>query len=253
MRPLIGLNTTLANMTDPLKAKALCHLKYIDAVVLGGGVPVLIPPYTDRSMLDDALATLDGFCLIGGPDYDPAHYGGHPQPPEQVMDPRRHRFDLWLADAILEGTRKPVLGICGGHQLIALARGAALVQDLKSEWRPPDAGVTTLPHAGDYRRGTPDEGNTYRHALTLARGSLIARIIGRTTVASNSFHHQAVQPQRLGNGIVATAWSADGVVEAIECPGAARFLLGVQWHPERQTEEPEHLAIFKALVAAAGG
>src|SRR3954465_7886994 len=109
MRPVIGLNTTLTDMDEPLKAKALCHLKYIDAVASAGGVPVVIPPYTDRSMLDELLPKLDGFCLIGGPDYDPAHYGGHPQPAEEVMHSRRHRFDIWLAEILLNQTQKPVL------------------------------------------------------------------------------------------------------------------------------------------------
>src|SRR4051812_21314574 len=115
-RPLIGLTTSLMDMDQPLKAKAVCHLKYIDAIADNGGVPVIIPPYTDRSMLADALAPLHGFLLIGGPDYDPARYGGHAQPPEEVMHPRRHAFDLALAELLIEKSRKPVLGICGGHQ-----------------------------------------------------------------------------------------------------------------------------------------
>src|SRR5438105_2223601 len=116
-RPLIGLNTSQMEMEKPLSAKAVCHFKYIDAIASVGGVPIVIPPYTDRSMLEEALAPLAGFCFIGGPDYDPAHYGGHAQPATEIMDPRRHTFDLWLAEMAIQHTRKPVLGICGGHQL----------------------------------------------------------------------------------------------------------------------------------------
>jgi len=251
MRPLIGLNTSLVDMAEPLKAKAVCHVHYIDAVAGAGGVPVILPPYTDRTMLDEALAKLDGFCLIGGPDYDPAHYGGHAQPPDQVMHARRQSFDLWLAEALLERTRKPVLGICGGHQCLSIARGGALVQDLKTEWRPSGAAAPTLLHAGDERKGTSQEENAFRHEITLAPGSLIAGIVGRTSVMANSFHHQAVMPDRLGQGLVATGWAPDGVVEALELPGE-RFVLGVQWHPERLTHELEHRLIFGALVGAAG-
>ncbi|MCY3023154.1 MAG: gamma-glutamyl-gamma-aminobutyrate hydrolase family protein [Planctomycetota bacterium] len=261
MRPVIGLNMSLQEMDDPFRAKASCLLKYIDAIAGAGGIPLLVPPYSKRSMLEQALSCMQGFCFIGGPDYDPSHYGGHAQPSSDLMDPRRHRFDLWLAEALLKRTRKPVLGVCGGHQLVALALGGALVQDLKSEWHAgvgapacgrPRGQAPTLPHAGDERQGTPQEGNAFRHEVTLAPGSHIARIIGSATVAANSFHHQAVRPERLGKGLVATAWAPDGVVEAIEPVRGTRFLLGVQWHPERQTDEPAHRAIFEALVAAAG-
>ena len=272
MRPLIGLNTSQTDMEDPLRAKAVCHMKYIDAVAGAGGVPVVIPPFTDLSMLDEALSKLDGFCLIGGPDYDPAHYAGHAQPSEEVMHARRHRFDLALAQALLERTRKPVLGICGGHQLLNIALGGALVQDLTTEWgkmgTEPNFPQTTvaavavsreigrcphfpLPHSGAERKGTSQEGNVFRHEVRLAPGSRIARIIGAASVQANSFHHQAAQPQCLGRGLVATAWAADGVIEALEPAQGSRFVLGVQWHPERQTEEPQHRAVFEALVKAA--
>lgn len=249
-RPLIGLNTSQIDMDDPLKAKALCHFKYIDAVAGAGGIPVIIPPYTDRSMLAPALEHLDGFCLIGGPDYDPAHYGGHGQPADEVMHPRRHVFDLWLAEAVLEQTKKPVLGICGGHQLINIARGGALVQDIKSEWQAEPTCASTLLHSADQRKDTPQAGENYRHELKLAPGSLIAKLVGANKVLSNSYHHQAVLPSRIGAGLIATAWAPDGVIEAIELKVPDRFLLGVQWHPERQTQETTQQAIFEALIEA---
>ena len=251
-RPIIGLNMALQEdlMSDPLKARALCHLKYIDAVTLGGGIPLLIPPYTDRSMIAPVLAKCDGFCLIGGRDYLPSHYGGHDQPENDLMHKRRHDFDLWLAEELIERTRKPVLGVCGGHQLINIACGGALVQDLSSEWKPDEKHASTLEHSDSERKGSPQEGNVYRHVVRLAPGSRLEKIIGAPKVLTNSYHHQAVQPDRIGRGLRATAWAPDGVIEAVELDGE-RLVLGVQWHPERQTDEPAHRAIFEALAKAA--
>lgn len=248
MRPLIGLNTSLTDMTDPLRAKAVCHIKYIDAVSGAGGIPVILPPYTDRSMLFDVISRLDGFCLIGGPDYDPRKYGGRPQPADEVMDGRRHTFDIELAEILLNEKNMPVLGVCGGHQLINIALGGALVQDIATDWKSTTS--ATLTHSDDERKETPLAGNVFRHDVRLAPGSLIARVVGANSVETNSFHHQAVQPDRIGRGLVATGWAPDGVIEAIES-SEKPFVLGVQWHPERQTEASPHSSIFKALVDAA--
>ena len=253
MRPLIGLNTSLSDMNDPLKAKALCHLKYIDAIAGAGGVPIVIPPYIERSMLEDVLPKLDGFCLIGGPDYDPIRYGGHPQQPDEIMDARRNVFDLWLAAYLLENSSKPVLGICGGHQLINISLGGALIQDLRTEWKSADKQACTLQHSDDERTGGTQAGNVYRHEVRVAPGSRMAAIVGGNTVLTNSYHHQAIDPARIGAGLKVTAWAPDGVIEAVEAGNNARFLLGIQWHPERQADEREHRAIFESLVAAAGG
>lgn len=238
-------------MSDPLKARALCHLKYIDAVTLGGGIPLLIPPYTDRSMIEPVLEKCDGFCLIGGRDYLPSHYGGHEQPADDLMHARRHQFDLWLAEALLERTSKPVLGVCGGHQLISIARGGALVQDLRREWKPDEKKATTLEHSDSERKGSAQEGSAYRHEVRCAPGSRIEKIVGNKKVMTNSYHHQAVLPDRIGAGLMATAWAPDGVIEALEMAGSERWVLGVQWHPERQTDESAHRAIFEALAAEA--
>ncbi|HLX63807.1 MAG TPA: gamma-glutamyl-gamma-aminobutyrate hydrolase family protein [Planctomycetota bacterium] len=237
-------------MTDPLKAKALCHLKYIDAIAASGGAPIIVPPCADRAILETALAALDGFCLIGGPDYLPSHYGQGPHAKAELMHSRRDTFDLMLAEMLLERTRKPVLGICGGHQLLNIAAGGALIQDLRSEWKSHAKGAHTLPHSDGERKGS-GKGNSFRHPVKLKPHSLIAHIVGKPRVSTNSFHHQAVHPERLGDGFVPTAWSADGVIEAIEQANGKRFVLGVQWHPERQTDAREHRAIFERLVAAA--
>src|ERR1043165_6861393 len=238
-------------MDQPLKAKALCHLKYIDAVANAGGAPVLIPPCADEAALDAVLSMLDGFCLIGGPDYLPSHYGETPHPKAELMHERRDRFDLLLADVLLHKTRQPVLGICGGQQLLNIAAGGALIQDLQSEWKSSAAAERTLTHSDAERTGSAQAGNAFRHEIRLKAGSLIERIVGAPRIQANSFHHQAVNPKRIASGFVATAWADDGVIEAIEADASGRFILGVQWHPERQTDEPQHRAIFERFVAAA--
>ena len=251
MPPRIGLNCSLMDITEPLKSKAVCHLKYIDAIFNAGGVPIVIPPVADRAMIESALAMLDGFCLIGGADYLPASYGGHPQPAEELMEERRHNFDLMLAEILLKHTIKPVLGVCGGHQLLCIASGGALVQDLRSEWAPPTKAACTLQHSDSERKNTPQAGNVYRHEVKLKPGSRIAAIVGANTMLTNSYHHQAARPDRIGDGLIATGWTPDGVIEALESTDPARFILGVQWHPERLTDERQHKAIFESLITAA--
>jgi putative glutamine amidotransferase len=251
MKPRIGLNCGTIEMSDALKAKAICHLKYIDAIAESGGVPIVIPPCADPALIESALEVLDGFCLIGGPDYLPIQYGGHPQPADDLMHERRHYFDLMLARILLEQSHKPVLGVCGGHQLLNIAAGGALVQDLRSEWIPPPGLASTLQHSDSERENTPQAGNVYRHEVKLKVGSRIAKIMGGLKALTNSYHHQAVRVDALGAGLTPTAWAPDGVIEAIEADQDDRFLLGIQWHPERMTAEREHKAIFEALVEAA--
>ncbi|MBA3846871.1 MAG: gamma-glutamyl-gamma-aminobutyrate hydrolase family protein [Planctomycetes bacterium] len=245
-RPVIGLNMAVMEEDQPLRAKAVCHLHYIDAVAAAGGLPLLIPPYRDLTLMVAALAQVDGCVFIGGDDYDPATYGGRPQPAEQLVGERRNRFDLRLAAHVIDRTTLPVLGVCGGHQLINLARGGALVQDIASDWP-----ATSLSHDSSSRAGTPQAGNVFRHPVRLTPGSAIARIVGADRVTTNSWHHQAIDPKRMGRGLVATGWSEDGVIEAVELPGE-RLVVGVQWHPERLGDEGEHRALFAALVGAAG-
>src|SRR5262245_45334133 len=136
-RPVIGLNMAVMEGDQPLRAKAVCHVHYLDAVVAAGGLPLLIPPLKDLALLPEMLSRVDGMVFIGGHDYDPAAYGGRPQPAEQLVGPRRHRFDLRLATHVLERTALPVLGVCGGQQLLNIARGGGLVQDIASDWQGP--------------------------------------------------------------------------------------------------------------------
>ena len=255
-RPVIGLNMSMEAIADEDRWEAQVPMTYIDAVMGTGGLPLLIPPLDDLTALSDLSAVLSGMIFIGGNDYWPHHFGGHPQPADELVPERRDRFDLALARWVLQETNLPVLGICGGHQLLALAQEGALIQDIPTDWAGA-GGVAPLPHA---KRDRPKPYRaTYRHHVTMATGSLVAHIVQTapgSSLETNSFHHQAVHPDRTGQDLVATAWTDDGIIEAIEPETGSlwsrqgRFILGVQWHPERMQEEEPQRRLFRALVAA---
>lgn len=206
---------------------------YCDPVAAAGGLPLVAPCFTDPALAGEALDAIAGVLLIGGPDYHPDAYGGHPQPAEQLMERRRHDADLLLAREVLR-RRLPVLGICGGHQALVIARGGALVQDIPSEWPQP------IRHSGD---------EPFEHPVAVVPGSRLAALVGATALTVNSYHHQAAQPQRTG-GLRIAASAPDGVVEAVEDPDLP-FCVGVQWHPERMASSAASRGIFAGLIAAA--
>ncbi|MCX8040603.1 MAG: gamma-glutamyl-gamma-aminobutyrate hydrolase family protein [Planctomycetota bacterium] len=227
MRPRILVNCSLND--DEAATRTL--VAYCDPVHDAGGLPLVAPVFTDEATIAEALAVAQGVLFIGGPDYHPDAYGETQHPQAYLMDRRRHEADLALARAALQ-RQLPVLGICGGHQLLAIASGGALIQDIPSQWRDP------LPHRGPHAN----------HPIDIREGSRLARLIGRKLMV-NSFHHQAVRPDRCGAFVVA-AQAPDGIVEAIEHP-ALPFAIGVQWHPERMPESAASRALFQAFVEAA--
>jgi len=257
--PRIGMNMSLSGTTEGGNDEALAPLAYINAVSGAGGIPLCIPPFDDINAVRAVLPVLDGFLFIGGGDYWPRRYGGHAQPDHELVDARRDRFDIALAEIMLNETDLPVLGVCGGHQLLAIVRGGALIQDIRTQWVPPH-GKQPLPHAKEERRGR--EAISFLHALTIRENSIVARATGyapATGLSVNSFHHQAVRPQSVGESLCASAWSADGIIEALEpAPDSAwsksgRFLLGVQWHPERMQDQPPQRRLFRTFIEAAAG
>ena len=212
-------------------------IAYADAVVAAGGVPLVAPVFTDPAVVAAALDRVEGVVLIGGPDYHPQEYGGRSQPEEQLLDPRRHTADLLLARQVLAADL-PLLGICAGLQAMVIASGGGLIQDIPTDL--PHA----LPHAGP-------PGQPPHHRIRVDPASRLAQVAGTELPPVNSYHHQAVDPQRPG-ALVATAWSDDGVIEAMERPGA-RFCLGVQWHPERMPDSALSRSLFGALVRGGSG
>jgi len=207
-------------------------LAYIDAVRRAGGVPLLIPP-TGEGFPPELF---DGLLLTGGVDLDPAYYREEPRPGLGAICPDRDGTEIELVRVALErGT--PLLAICRGVQVLNVAAGGDLYQDLSSR-------------RGALKHYQDAPGWHASHGVAIERDSLLWRILRTEAARVNSFHHQSVR--LLGAGLVATAYSPDGVVEALE--GRRGFVLGVQWHPERMWPRcQEFEPLFGALVAAAGG
>jgi putative glutamine amidotransferase len=186
------------------------------------------------------VSEIDGLVLTGGGDVDPVFYREERHPSVEDAEPGRDEFELDLARRAMEADL-PLLAICRGAQVLNVAAGGTLVQDI------PSAVSTDLAHSV----ATPPTADC--HDITVARGSRLAAALGPAVAASctcrvNSRHHQSVG--RLGAGLVASATAPDGVVEAIEAP-AARFCVGVQWHPENFWRSGEFTPLFEAFVASA--
>lgn len=231
MRPLVGI-TVGGDDHNPLRYAL--RADYVYALERAGGVPVVLPP-TRPEDAPALLARLDALLLSGGSDIDPQLYGQRAHPRLGRVQPERDAFELALTHTALERDL-PLLAICRGHQVLNVARGGTLIQDIPSEvlnGTLHDPAVERWEHA---------------HEVSIQRGSRLHAILGREQVSVNSFHHQAVaQP---GAGLVVTAVSSsDQVIEALEDP-ARRFVLGVQWHPEGLWRQGEFQALFEALVAA---
>lgn len=208
---------------------------YAAAVEAAGGIPVVLPVLAPGKAAE-VLAHLQGLLLSGGVDLDPSHYGEDPLPGLGRVTPERDAFELALArQALAAGV--PVLGICRGVQVLNVAAGGSLFQDLGSQLK------KVLKHRQEAPRWHES------HAVRLDPSSRMAAILGVTEARVNSFHHQAVRV--VAPGLRAAAWAPDGVIEAVESADG-RFALGVQWHPEEMWNRyPLHLKPFSALVEAA--
>jgi putative glutamine amidotransferase len=208
---------------------------YATAIAAAGGVPLALPHHA--ALAGEMLDTLDGLIVTGGAfDVSPALYGEAAVHGTVTLKQGRTEAELALLRGAL-ARHMPVLGICGGEQLLAVVLGGTLIQHI------PDAVPDALPHEQPNPRDEPG------HRVVINPGTLLHRIVGATQMQVNSSHHQAVAAP--GPGAVVNAVAPDGVIEGIEDP-ARRFCLGVQWHPEFHIDQGDR-KLFEALIAAAAG
>ena len=207
---------------------------YADAIVAAGGLPVALPH--DAALAEDWLDRIDALVVTGGAfDVDPALYGVGERHETVTLKSERTAAELALTQGALRRDR-PVLGICGGQQLLAVALGGSLIQHI------PDTVANALAHE------QPNPRHEAGHAVARVDGTLLRRIVGQAEMRVNSSHHQAVRDP--GPAAIVNAVAPDGVIEGLEDP-RRRFCLGVQWHPEYLID-PGDRRIFDALVAACG-
>jgi putative glutamine amidotransferase len=234
-KPIIGLTCQL--FPEPL-ARSSVNQQYVDAVIAAGGAPLLIPIGLDREALDRIYGLVDAVLLPGGDDVSPRLYGQTPHPALGAVSEVRDSLEIDVTTRALNDGL-PVLGICRGVQVLAVAAGGSLWQDVPSQYE------AALSH--DIREHGRDH---LCHEIDIATGSRLQMAIGTTRATVNSFHHQAVR--EVPEGFCVTARAGDGIIEAIEAE-SHRFVVGVQCHPEGmwRTTAPEFAGLFTAFVDAA--
>jgi len=219
MTPIIGVTGCYQVFPSPLfhtVERYYINRSYLDAVKLNGGLPLPIPILDDPEHMETYLDMCDGLLLPGGWDVDPALFGEDPHRKLGVVQPDIDRYEIELLQLAFK-KKMPILGICRGEQVINVAKGGTLFQDIHEQ-----SESETLLHQQTYR------GSIGIHRITVEEGSLLSEILGSTEARTNSMHHQAVKD--CGEGLVVTARTSDGIVEAIE--STDRTIIGVQWHPE---------------------
>lgn len=231
-RPLIGIT---AGLNDQEKYQVLSRY-FMEAITAQGALPVMLPLTTDDALLQSYAEALDGFLFSGGADVDPLLFGQWQKPGCGGIDPLRDEHELTLARLLIQRGDKPVLGVCRGLQVLNIALGGDIYQDLPSEYE-----GELIAHRQKQPAYYP------AHPVEVAADSLLHRITGKDQLMVNTLHHQAIR--KLGSWH-ACATAPDGVIEAAEMPGHP-FFLGVQWHPERLYEQQATAkALFAAFVSA---
>ena len=223
-RPIIGITTSRSD-----SGKIHMNPAYFNAVYDCGGIGVLLARTTDPERLRSYAEEFDGFIFSGGVDVDPAYYGETIAFDSVEIDKERDDFEFGLFREVI-ATKKPILGICRGEQMINVAMGGSLYQHIEGH------------------RQTKLNGDSPQAVRVLADTRLGA-VIGETDIFTNTFHHQAVKA--VAPELIASAYAEDGTVEAVESP-THPFLLAVQWHPEMLYSEKESARkIFEAFIEAA--
>lgn len=233
--PLIGISGSI----ETKKNKVFLLQAYFDAISGAGGIPLLLDPHMSSVAIAQCLPALDGILLAGGGDVGPWHFGQEPIPQIGEMTPIRDTFEFALLKEADRLSPMPVFGICRGMQVMNVAAGGTLYQDLATQHPSRTSGLLS------HKQERPYEVPT--HQVRIEKDSLLYRQIAMESCMVNSMHHQAVD--RLGSGYRLTAVSEDGVAEAIEHE-AHPFRVAVQWHPERLSDALSH-NLFAAFIGSA--
>lgn len=240
-KPVIALTPCHNTETD----EPYMRPAYLQAVIAAGGIPVILPLGISPADLARLVPQFDGFLFCGGPDIHPSHFGEDTHIRCGNVSASRDLLELALLPLVM-AAEKPVLGICRGIQLLNVALGGDLYQDIPSQL-PSDFPIA---HTQPFGYEIPS------HTVKIVPGTLLVHICGSSSespaeISVNSMHHQAVR--RLAPGLIPSAHASDGLVEAIENPGYPTFFLGVQWHPEYLwSNRPEAAELFRRFIEAAG-
>jgi len=231
LRPRIGITMRIELETN----RFYLARYYSEAVETAGGLPVHVPLIPRADYIHGVMQTIEGLLLPGSDsDMDPLRYGREPNPKLGSVHPEKDETDL-LTLAEAEDRGMPVFAICFGIQSLNVSRGGTLIQDIGSQH----------PDAIKHEQGAPRDRPSHR--VRILDGSILRELAATGSVAVNSHHHQAVET--LGRELVATAWTSDDLVEAVEDPRSDRFVLGVQWHPESGWERDDFSrALFARFV-----
>ncbi len=234
--PLIGL-TTSGTLNRKKRLRFCMDEVYTSSIVKAGACPVIIPPGLSEAALDSLTSHLDGILFTGGGDVHPKFYGNDLHPLVSEIDTERDHLEIRLASQAVQ-SGLPCLGICRGIQVINVALGGTLYEDLLDQ----------RPNSIQHQFSPGHRRDFLAHPVQVQGGSRLADILTAETVQVNSFHHQGIN--RLAPGLQATAYAPDGLVEAFELPEHP-FCLAVQWHPECLGSHPCMQALFQSFTHAA--
>ena len=228
MRPVIGM---LSVVNDECVTSVVPT--YAAAIEAAGGLPLLLPYVTAEATFEEFAALCDGFLFAGGADIDPKHYGEQPKPTCGAIQPYRDEVELRAFEKAF-ATGKPIVGVCRGLQLINVALGGTLYQDIPSEIK------TDVRHQQLEDRFAPS------HEVNVHPATPLFDLVGVERLCANSFHHQSIKT--LGKGLAISATADDGVVEAVYWKGE-RYLRAYQWHPERLKQSEKNKLVFDEFIA----
>ncbi|MCG7343353.1 gamma-glutamyl-gamma-aminobutyrate hydrolase family protein [Sporosarcina sp. ACRSL] len=230
MKPVIGITSNIDATSHTLQNT------YIQAVIAGGGLPIIIPTGVERDV-QQLTSLLDGLIISGGGDMNPLLFNEEPLQQLGSVTPERDTNELTLVKHML-ALDKPILGICRGHQVLNVAFGGTLYQDIISQSATP-----LLQHDQKAKREHPT------HSVHIEKGTILESIANAEKILVNSFHHQALKD--IPSPLIVSGRASDGIVEAVESTDH-RFVVGVQWHPEalRQSDDQVSIRLFDAYLKA---